>query len=80
MHILSQRSEVPQHDSRKWRNTGGPCQAQGHLRVVPTGQHQGCMILPQILQLLSEVHPLLFQHCPPPFGPYQTVKPLDLGT
>ena len=27
--------------------------------MVPTSQHQGHMILPQILQLLPEVHPLL---------------------
>ena len=80
MHILSWRNGVPQHDSRKRRNTDGPHQTQGHQGMVSTGQHQGCPILPWILQLLLKVHSFLFQHCPPPLGPHQTVKPLDLGT
>ena len=80
MHILSWRNGVPQHDSRKRRNTDGPHQTQGHQGMVSTGQHQGCPILPWILQLLLKVHSFLFQHCPPPLGPHKTVKPLDLGT
>ena len=38
------------------------------------------MILPQILQLLLEVHSLLLQYCSHSPGPYQAVKSLDLGT
>ena len=57
MHILSQRSEVSQNDSGKRRHTDGPHQTEGHLRMVPTGQHQSCMILPWILQLLWKFIP-----------------------
>ena len=59
MHVLSRRSGIPQHNSRERRNIDGPCQAQSHLRMVPTGQHQGHMILPGILQFLPEIHPFL---------------------
>ena len=59
MHILSQRSGMPQHDSGKRRNTDGPHQAQSHSRMVPAGRHQGHMILPGILQFLPEIHPFL---------------------
>ena len=57
MHIPSQRSEVSQNDSGKRRHTDGPHQTEGHLRMVPTGQHQSCMILPWILQLLWKFIP-----------------------
>ena len=80
MHILSQRSGISWDGSRKRRNTNGFCQTQGHLWMVPTSQHQSCMILPQILQLLLEVHLLLLQYCSHSPGPYQAVKSLDLGT
>ena len=80
MHVLSWRSGVPWHDSRKGRNIDGPRQTQGNPRVASTDQCQGCMILPQVLQLLLEVYPFLFWYCPPPLGPHQTVKPLDLET
>ena len=80
MHILSWRSGVPQHDSRKRRNTGGSHQIQGYPRMVPTSQCQGHMVLPWILQFLLKIHPFLFQHCLPPPGSYWTVKPLDLET
>ena len=59
MHILSQRSRVSWNDSRKRRNTDEPCQTQSHPKMVPTGQYQSRMILPWILQLLPEIHPLL---------------------
>ena len=80
MHVLSRGSGIPQHNSGERRNTDGPHQTQSHSRMVPTGQHQGHTILSRILQFLLEIHPLLLQHCLPPPGPYQTVKPLDLGT
>ena len=80
IYIFSWRSGVPQDDSRKRRNTDGPHQTQGHLRIVPTGKHHGHMILSWILQLLPEVHPFLLQYCLPPPGSHQIVKPLDLGT
>ena len=70
MHILSWRSGVSQNDSRKRRSTNGPCQTQSHLRMVPTSQYQGHMILPQILQLPPEVHSFLLQHRSPPPGPH----------
>ena len=60
MHILSQRSGVPWHDSRKGRNTDGPCQTEGHQRMISTSQCQGHSILSWILNLLLEVHPFLF--------------------
>ena len=56
MHVLSQRSEISQNDSRKRRSTDGPCQTQSHPRMDPTSQCQGHMIFSWILQLLPEIH------------------------
>ena len=70
MHILSRRRGIPWYDSGKRRNTDGPYQTQSYLRMVPASQCQGHMILPWILQLLLEVHLILFQHCLPPPGPH----------
>ena len=79
MYIFSWRSGIPQDDSRNGENIDGPGQTQGHPGMVSSGDSQGYTVLPQILQLLLEVHPFFLQHHSPPLGSHQTINFLDLG-